>query len=656
MNDAAPSNDDWLPDGAAGLAEQLQNAPIAAEPKPRSRKAAEGPGPSEERKSDPSPTPKTDRRPSSPRPGRPRGEIWEGCPVRPLGINGEYSWYLDRHGQLRGVKKHENQTIMHLFGDRIDLLCRHYPTYAKGSVEPQKHRFDGTRASMDMITACSEKGLFNPDGAVRGVGAWADDDGGLIYHTGQSLITAEGPKDPGDVGGKIYPAYPPIPAPALAAGSGDPASDLLGVLSTWNWARPDVDPMISLGMIAAQMFCGALAWRPVYWLTGDKASGKSAFQDLIRQVHGDKGLIQSNDPTKSGITSRLGHSSLPVAIDELEPGEEGSRKEADIITLARVAASGGQWLRGSADQKGASGNVYSAFLFSSILIPGSLGAQDRSRLIVLNLNPIPAGATKPALNARTWGQRGAVLKRRLIDRWESWSERLELWRAALAEHAVSGRSGDNWATTMAMADMALHPELPSRDTLDQWARKVAFATRAEVEDIGSNAEDMLLYLMGQPFDVYRRGEMFNVAQWVMTAAQLPSAPRELVSSASGDNLPGSINDQDRADAARRANEKLAKVGMRVKGAGHEAQLFLPNKPIPGLVRLFQGSDWASGVWSQAARRVPGAEATQATLAGITTRGVYVPLISIAGMLALPMDRAPAPEPDPRTPDDLDQFA
>jgi len=635
----------------ADIAHQLQDAPVAAEPEGQ----PDDPGP---RSADPEPDqapPDPGKGAAPPRRGaRPKGEIWEGCPVKPLGVNGEVSYYLDRHGQLRGIKKHENQTILHLFGDKLDLLIRKYPTYAKGSTEPQKHRFDGTRASMDMIRACSEKGLFNPDGAVRGVGAWVDDEGRLIYHTGQALITAEGSKDPGEIDGKVYPAYPPIPAPSLTGGTGCPATDMLGTLSTWSWARPDVDPMITLGMTAVQMMCGALTWRPAYWFTGDKASGKSALQDWIRFIHGERGIVRSTDATKSGITSQIGHSSLPVAIDELEPGDEGSSKERDIIVLARVASSGGQWLRGSADQKGASGNVYSAFMFSSILIPGSMGAQDRSRLITLNMNPIPPGQAKPVMTARTWNARGAALKRRLIDRWPSWAERLELWRVALAEHNLAGRNGDNWATTIAMADMALNAELPTPEFMAQWALKLSFAAQTETDEIGSNAEDMLQHLIGQPFDVFRRGELFNVAHWLMTAASLPAAPRELVLGAN--DTGGVIDEHVRAEAAKRANEKLAKVGLRVKGDGDGAELFIPNKPIPGLMRLFEHSQWARGVWAQAARRVPGAQlvANPLRLAGQATRGVYVPFRSISGLLSFPMDRA-APVAPP-APDGFEDFA
>lgn len=592
------------------------------------------------------------------KPPRPRGEIWEGCPVKPLGVNGDFSFYLDRHGQMRGVKKHELQTIMHLFGDKIAALCIAFPQFDKDGAA-KRNRFDQTTASMAMITACSEKGLFNPDGAVRGVGAWKDDAGGLIYHCGTHVLTADGQQEPGEIDARIYPAYPKIPEPALEAGKADPGLAILETAATWRYEHQDVMPMIVLGMIGVQMLGGALDWRPVYWLTGDRAYGKSSLQDMIKLLHGgERGVIKSADATKSGITSQIGHSSLPVSIDELEPGEEGSRKEADIVALARIASSGDQWLRGSADQKGASGNVYSAFLFSSILIPGVMGPADRSRLITIHLRPLDHDAPEPRLPPSTWRNHGAVLKRLLISRWPTWQARLDLWKQAVADIGVGGRPGKNWATTLAMADMALHEALPSSDYLQDWARKVATCATNETEEIGSDAESMLMHLMGQPFDVFRRGEMFTVAQWIMAAAALPSAPPALVANSDSASEGMAIDESVRREAAKRANEKLAKAGLRVKGAGAEAMLFIANKPLPGLRKLFEGSTWANGVWSQSVRRVVGAEPTPEglTLAGQKSRGWYVPLQNIGGMLSFPMDRGkPQAPPAAPMPDDWEDF-
>lgn len=586
------------------------------------------------------------------RPTRRHGEIFDKCPVTPLGVNGDLCFYLDVLGQLRAVKKHESQTIQSLFGHQIPKLRWHFPQWRHdkdtGATERVHNRFDQQTASMVMFEAVSECGVFNPDNSVRGVGAWVDDEGHLVYHLGDAVLTKGKKHKPGKIDKRIYPAAPPIPHPDDNARAPDPVPEIMKTLQTWNWANPDM-PFIALGMIGTQILCGALDWRPVFWLLAPAASGKSEFQRLLKLLHGDDGLIQSNDATERGITSKLKHSSLPVAIDELEPGDERSTKERDIIKLARVAASGGEWFRGSADQSSVGGKVYSAFLFSSILIPGVMKTQDVQRLIRLELNPLRKGTVKLNLVPKTWRARGARLKQLLIQRWDTWPERLAAWRGALEVAGVTGRDADNWGTVLAMANMAQQEELPGDEVLANWAKKVAYMANADRDDTMNDSEAMLLHLMAQPLDVYRRGELHTVAQYVMAAASLPGRPTGLL----GD---GMALPEDRRSAG---NTILARIGLRVSGSGEEAKLFIANQRIHGLNELFRGTEWHGGVWKQSAGRIPGAEATPnpLTLAGIRSRGFQVPIKSIPGLTSFPMDRdeAQAQRADQAEPSHLDDW-
>ncbi|GHF33188.1 hypothetical protein [Seohaeicola zhoushanensis] len=575
--------------------------------------------------------------------GRARGEIFENCPVTPLGVNGDLCFYLDVLGQLRSIKKHEAQMIQSLFGRDIPRLCHAFPQWRQtpsGGFERVPNRFDQTSASLVMFQAVSECGVFNPDNAVRGVGAWTDDEGALVYHMGDQVLVDGKAHKPGRVGSRIYPAAAPIPHPAPTAEAPDPVPELLRVLRTWNWTNPEIHPTVALGMICVQMLCGALDWRPVFWLLAPAASGKSEFQKLLKLIHGDDGLVQSNDATERGITSKLKHSSLPVSLDELEPGDERSTKERDIIKLARVAASGGEWFRGSADQSSVGGKVYSSFLFSSILIPGVMKSQDVQRLIRLEMKPLKEGAAKLALVPKDWRSRGAILKRLLIDRWHSWPARMAVWRHALEKAGVRGRDADNWGTVLAMADMASHDELPNEDDAAELAHKVSFLAAAGREETMNDSEALLLHLMGQILDPYRKGELHTIAQWVQAAAGLPGAPTNLVDEATA-------TDRERCE---KVNAKLAKFGLRVYGTKDKAQLFIANKKIPALNELFKGTEWHGGVWQQSTSRIPGAEPVPQprTLAGIQTRGYLVPFASIPGLMSFPMDRDDRAPTTPQT--------
>lgn len=637
------------------LGEALDDAPLApATPgKGRGRGGAAPPPPPPE-------TPPPEALPPAepgggPSHDRPRGEIWRGCPVRPLGVNAGIYYYLDVLSQLQGVQKLEAQQILKLFGNRIPALCYHFAQWnaPKDGQPPTRkpHRFDQTTAAMMMYAAASEKGLFSPDGAVRGVGAWVDDDGNLVYHTGDALLIGDQERTPDAHLGKIYPAYPSIPRPHPAGAEKvtDPAPAILEAFGTWAWTRPEVDAMFALGMVGCQMMGGALSWRPTFWNTGSRATGKSSFQNLLKHLHGLGGLIQSTDATKSGITSRIGHSSLPVALDELEPGEDGNGKEKAIIDLARVASSGGEWMRGSADQKGASGNVYSTFFFSSIIIPGSMGAADRSRLVVLSLEPLPEGATPPVMRPETWRKRGAILKRQLIDRWAGWEQRLALWREALAAHKLgASRDLDNYSTIMAMAHMALSAEMPTPDELTGWAAKVARNVRASVDEIGSDADDVLTHLLSQTFDPFRRGERYTIATWLKAAGQRPRAGARLFAQATDEHTQGLADSTALAEYAKRANATLATIGLRVVGTAEAPVLFVANAQMQGLKDIFQRSAWAQGAWTQSLKRVKGAVANAGPrrIDGLQTKGTEVPFSAMPGLMFFDTDEVAAAPPAP----------
>ncbi len=632
-----PSRMSYRKPTTAELRDTLQNAPEA----PRSEEKADGHGQEPD-------TAGSDRGGASAassgrggrgrRPGRPAGQIWDDCPVQALGIHGDLSFYLDTKGQLRAVDNHTLQKMLHIFGGRAGLLSSRFPQYDKdGATRPGK--FDQLQLSQAMIEATTEKGVWSPVNKVRGAGAWTDEDGGLVYHAGDQVLVKGKWHPPGVFGQHVYPAADPIPRPA-EVGTAEAAAEALEDFSRWNWSRPDIDPMLTLGAVCAQMIGGALDWRPVTWVTGDQATGKSTLQRYFRFIHGGpSGLLQASDATEAGIRSVIGYASLPVALDELEPDEDPKRgKAAAIIRLARIAASGDQVLRGSTDQKGYQGNAYSCFLFSSILIP-PLPPQDRSRLILLDLNRIDRDAEKPKDDPRRLKKMGAMIRAALIERWTSWPDRLERWRAALAEHGHTGRQADNYGTVLALADMALHEAMPSQDVLGSWCVKLDTHLRNESVDVGSNAEDMLVHLLSQPLDVWRRGQRYNVASWLAMAARLPRAP-EAIETATAEN----------------ADQYLAQFGLRVKGRDVNAELCIANKPISGLCQLFDGTPWAGGVWQQAARRVQGAKSANMTFARVPSRGYVIPFRSIPGLLNAMDGSSPAPPPAASiSPDDETQY-
>jgi hypothetical protein len=254
------------------------------------------------------------------------------------------------------------------------------------------------------------------------------------------------------------------------------------------------------------------------------------------------------------------------------------------------------------------------------------------------LLPIIEGTPKSNLRPDTWRGRGAKIKRLIIDRWPTWGERLQLWRDALGAEGIAGRNGDNWATTLAMACMMRQAELPSADELKGWAVKVAGHITPDLAELGNDADEVLVHLLGKTIDPFRRGEQYTIAQWVQVAAKSPNAPASLCK-ASDSVL--DADDQERERRAKVANDVLAKLMMRVVQHGSGPHLFVGNTKAPGILDLFRDTQWAGGTWSQSLARVPGAQPakTSRTLAGVPSRGIEIPLSAIPGLLAFPADQA-----------------
>lgn len=533
--------------------------------------------------------------------GKPRdGGLPEGCPVTPLGVHGEICFYLDALRQLRpfGPRDHSRAGILSLFGAHVDRLYDYFP---KTSAEGVTTSWRPEKALEALMGAAARKGVWNAAERVRGPGGWKDGDGRLILHCGDAVLIDDAWLPPGAHGPHVYSAAPARPRPTENDQDGACARELLALFGTWRWRRA-IDARLLLGWLGAAMLGGALDWRPMVWITGDRATGKSTLHGVLVDVLGEAGLVSVSDPTAAGIWQKLGQASLPVAIDELE-AEEDNRKQAAIIKLARQAASGGVILRGGADHGHSEFTARSAFLFSSILIP-PLQGQDRSRMAILDLGPLETTSGAKVDHAR---QRfiGRALRRRLVMGWPRFPEIVERYRQALASHGHKGRGADQFGTLLACAEVMVADDFPDSDTVDELAETLAAATLAETADDAPDHERCLAHLMTSVVDPWRNGTRKTIGALVRDAAADDPAKGE---------------DADRA---------LALHGIRVI-PGPQFAVMLAGRPPEetepwsrtrhviaianahrALAELYAGSHWAArsgtnGVWTQALRRVPGA--------------------------------------------------
>jgi len=467
-----------------------------------------------------------------------------------------------------------------------------WPTYSRGD-DPKVIGWKQEDAAAAMQRACAEKGVWSAFERVRGRGSWPDPDGGVVLHCGDGILYRGEWCGTGEIEGFVYPSASPIPRPLDDGRAGEAATALLETLESWRWLRGEVDAYLLLGWIVAAKFGGAIDWRPLAWVTGDKGTGKSTLQKLIRHVMGDEGaILQSTDATEASIRQFLMQSTVPVALDELE-ADVDNRKSLAVVKLARQAASSGVVLRGGADHTGQEFKARSAFLFSSILIPPLLD-QDISRLAVLELVPLERGETSPSLDPKRWRKVGRELQAQVLAEWPRLHRTLELYRQALHDAGHDARGCDQFGTLLAMADLALHQGEPPAERLALWAGKLAADVVGAQVDQSSDWQRCLNHLLGQHLDIYRSGDRFTVWQWVMAAAGLRDDPDQI-----------------------KAANALPSYGLRVDGRADTAELVVANNH-PMLAKLFEGSHWyapagQTGVWVQAIKRIPGARPSEAAV-------------------------------------------
>lgn len=602
---------------------------------------------------------------------RPRKRMPDDCPVVPVGTENGVYYFLDALGQLRELSadKVANKHIVSLFAPYSEYLREAWPrkTLEKQVTPEGKPIIDedtgeqvkkwvttGFRnddCAQLLMDVCAEEGVWNARERVRGRGAWRDRDGGVVIHCGNHVLIGGSWQRPGLHDGMVYPTMPPIPkpigrdqarvtgatlAPELAsmlraqgvdiAEDLSPAGLLFEFLKTWNWERRDLDPVLLLGFLGAVFMGGALDYRPLAWITGDAATGKTTLQKVIGLLTSGW-MLQSPKASEAGVRQVLGQQSIGVGLDEAE-AKPDNRKLLDLIELARLAAtSQGNVLKGGQDHKGHEFSAEACFLFSSILIP-PMPPADRSRIAMLELNELPKGARSPKLVDREIMAIGQWMLRRMLEAWDRWPAVLEEFQDALITvGGHKGRGADQFGTLLAAQHVLLYDDLPDPTEVAHLGAKLAVGSLAETADNENDAMECVRHLRNSLVQLPGQGLTKLVSEWIMAAAEpLPATGMGLAAQT------GEVIDRRAA-----ADKMLARIGMKVIGrdkVGHEGMFLAVASNHQGLSRQFTDTRWGGGTWAQALGRVPGAVKSKLVrIGGDQGRATLVPLLTVVPGLA-----------------------
>ncbi|HYD29206.1 hypothetical protein [Brevundimonas sp.] len=530
----------------------------------------------------------------------------ENCPVRSLGYaagdGSKTYYYLSPGGALARLnhREHANTGLLSLFDGDMEWLRKTFPRFDK---EGEVVGFKQQDAAAWLMRASTRSGFFDPDRQLRGPGAWRDDDGRLLLHCGDQIRLPDGAwLDAGcRIGNHIYPASVPEPRPARKPAAQDDVRDLLELLETWNWRKPETDPRLYLGWLGAAMVVGALRWRPHIWVTGDRGSGKTTLEQLSDALLGSS-VYRASDPSAAGIRQALAGAARPVALDEIEVSSDGTVGRArDVVALARLGSTDGQGavVRGSADGKAQSYYIRACFYFSSILTVPLL-PQDLTRICVLNLDPlqkIEGAAARMREGLKRCGALGAGMRARMVRGWDRLQEALVVYDGALQDLGHGARQADQLGVLLACAHVLLNDE---KATAAEAASIVGGFKPGEVLDRDEDADHVqcLMHLFSRSAEAWSSGRKRTIGELINEA-------------------------REHADAAR----ALRAYGLALQtGADHRPRLAIANQH-DSLREIFAGTRWAQGVWRQSLERVPGREIPNKVVnfAGARSRAVYVGL-------------------------------
>lgn len=551
-------------------------------------------------------------------PGYPHDNLPPDCPISALGRDGAVDYFIDTLGQLISIDRSQwsDKVLLSLFAGVPNYVTWAWPRLNSEQAKIGNRIINGIEARQAyacLMKASAEKGIFSPADRVRGRGAWTTRTGDLLWHAGDRIYRVDAKGElkeakPGEIDGIFYPQRPEITTPwrVKVETEASPAHDLLAGLRSWNWERPVLDPLLVVGWVGGAFLGGALDWRSHLYTTGDKGVGKSQLHRILRDLLGTT-LLSTADTTPAGIYQRVKQDSLPVAIDELEASAD-NRRVMGVVSLARLASSGGMMFRGGAEHSGVEFQMRNVFFMSSIN-PPPLEPADKSRLAILNLgrlDPAKVSASPPTINVDVAGR---MILRQLLDGWADVKDKLAYWKAALYQGGIDSRGQDTWGTLLAVANVLLGDEaleeagLPIADP-QRLGELIARETAQERSDAIENWVGCLHYMLGSRIEAWKGGEQ-------------PS-----VGSALEDYENGVLD-------AKAANDRLTLVGLKVierrldEAWSHEADgpdpwleemrrggatkarlLAVPTQRSPGLDRLFEKSKWKEGVWGSALKQAP----------------------------------------------------
>lgn len=320
--------------------------------------------------------------------------------IQALGVfKGKYFYTSSSNPQISSFTDHSEDNLLKLMPHEYYLN-----TYGEEDAKGIR-RLVWVTVKSALMERCRAVGIFDPS-RIRGLGTFIDN-GTIVTNLGDRLYYDGEEHSLNDFDSHYIYEYTtklePFHTDILSIHDIKPLHDIMSLL---NFTEPEMAKYL-LGWIALAPFCGALAWRPHLYLTGEAGSGKSTVLSHIigPLLDGFRAISLQGSSTEAGLRQKIQSNALPVVFDEFEAENmHGNARIDKILELFRQSSSS----NGSEIVKGSSfgeANTYSAQFMGVVsgIQPKLKAGADRSRFTFVELKKITG-------NADQWTQLQAALQ------------------------------------------------------------------------------------------------------------------------------------------------------------------------------------------------------------------------------------------------------
>jgi len=539
------------------------------------------------------------------------GELLEGCPVRPLGYNGDSYFVSDTAGQIRVLRPRDLQSpsmILSLFHGDDAWLRKECPTDSRRAKTGQSRvAWHNSTAEGRIMRACLREGFFDTGKHVRGPGIWpfsaelmvGEEFAGseqLVIHTGDKVgwVTygALGPvidwmKAGIKLGEFVYPSTAPQPAPGDESAAVEEIDDLVAAFGRWPW-KDDAETVcqLLLGHVSCQFIPAAIPHRPGAWVQGRSGSGKSTLLTFLKNLTQGRALRYEN-ATAAGLRDdfRERNEARPVYINEAESSED-NRRIQNLIEMARYVydVDEGAYRRGGS--QGSSHNPTTIFVFAAVEPPPLL-PQDANRIAMLRLGKLAVTSEQmerfdeemPA-KARALAPK---LARRVIEVYPLFPQAFAAFRKGLLEKEHTPRTANTFGVLLAAAHIVQFGSVPDDSDVAEWASRLDGRLLASREDYQSNEDLCLSHLCTTLISPFRSGEQTPIGEFIRKH----------------------LHEKDQAAKGVLRKFGLSIVKCEMPGTDVKTWLAVANNH-QALDGIFKGTRWAGGAWITPLRQLEGA--------------------------------------------------